>query len=286
MVYQLEMCPKTGRLHYQGYVVFKRSQRFNWVRNFFERYTGQSDIHVEQCGGTHDQNVAYCTKDESRVDGPWEFGDRQVVGSGRRTDLHDVQALLDQGANLREVATKHFSSWVKYRQAFADYAVMKKTAESKPKYEMDKFNMMPLDLTLPVWLYGPTNCGKTSFAMAHFKNPLMVQHLEDLKAFDAKLHDGIVFDDMSFTHVPFQQVLRLFESEYDSTIHCRYMNAVIPKGTKRIFTHNTPDAWVPKDLMEGQYEALNRRIKLVCIPEDIRETVDEQVNNNNNVDLS
>lgn len=248
---------------------------------------GRDDVHVEQCRGTHDECVAYCTKEGTRLEGPWELGDRKVVGSGRRNDLKNVQDLLDAGGSMRDVATKHFGEWVKYRKAFQDYANMKKAAKSVVKWNLDMFSMMPLDLTKAVWLYGPTNCGKTSFAKAHFKCPLLVQQIEDLKSFDPTVNDGIVFDDMSFTHVPFQQVLRLFDMDDDSVIFCRYENAVIPAGTKRIFTHNHHEAWIPKDLMENQYDALNRRVKVVCVPEDIRmPSAGENNNNNNNVDLS
>lgn len=261
-----------------GYLVLKRSQRFAFVKNLFLRYLGRDDVHLEQARGSHGDNISYCTKEESRVDGPWELGVREASGSGRRTDLAAVKEMIDAGASSKEIADTHFDVWVKYRKAFQEYSLLKKAETKSPRYTMDMFSEPPMDLSKAVWLYGPSGVGKTGYAMAHFRKPLMIQHLEDLKQFDAKIHDGLVFDDMGLSHLPFHAVLRLFEMEEDSVVHCRYENAVIPAGTKRIFTHNSDVGWVPDKLMEGQWAALNRRIRLVCVPEDIRVVV----HNNNN----
>ena len=76
--------------------------------------------------------------------------------------------------------------------------------------------------------------------MSHFgdKGCLFVTHSDDLKAWDPKRYDGIVFDDMSFTHMPLSAQKFLLDWKDDRTIHCRYANAHIPAKTKKIFTCN------------------------------------------------
>lgn len=70
LVYQLEQCPDTGRLHFQGYLETARTVRLGFVR----RLNGLEGAHFEHANGSPEQNKAYCTKQESRLDGPWEHG--------------------------------------------------------------------------------------------------------------------------------------------------------------------------------------------------------------------
>lgn len=68
---QLEECPTSGRIHFQGYVVLRTSQRFNWVQ---QRIPG----HLFGCNGSEPENVTYCTKHSTRYDGPWFFPSEQA----------------------------------------------------------------------------------------------------------------------------------------------------------------------------------------------------------------
>ena len=70
-VYQLER-GSNGRDHYQSFVVFRTKTSLNVIRNMF------GDAHVEACHGSNRQCYNYCTKIETRIDGPWEKG--QFVG--------------------------------------------------------------------------------------------------------------------------------------------------------------------------------------------------------------
>lgn len=126
------------------------------------------------------------------------------------------------------------------------------------KYKPEDFNQPLQDLSLPLLIYGPTSCGKTNFALAHFKSPLLVRHIDDLK----KLHpdnDGIVFDDLSTTHWPSNTVIHFLDSDYDAPVHCRYGNATIPAGTKRIYTYNTDNPFFGLDFPPEQRLACRRR---------------------------
>jgi hypothetical protein len=71
-----------------------------------------------------------------------------------------------------------------------------------------------------------------------FECPLVVSHIDDLGDFDASRHDGIVFDDMSFAHLPREAVIHLVDWDLDRSIHIRYKRALIPARTRKIFTSN------------------------------------------------
>lgn len=110
-------------------------------------------------------------------------------------------------------------------------------------------------------LVGPTGCGKTVWAKRNAPKPaLMVSHLDQLKNFDPNIHKSIIFDDMVFKHYPIQSQIHLVDQYEARAIHCRYMCAIIPEKTPKIFTCNER----PFDL----HPAINRRIRLFNISED------------------
>lgn len=55
-----EICPTTGKLHYQGYVEFTRSVRMNAVKKYFSDNT----MHLEKRKGSREQARCYCMKDK------------------------------------------------------------------------------------------------------------------------------------------------------------------------------------------------------------------------------
>lgn len=272
ILYQLELCPGTGRLHYQGYIVLQRSQRRNWLKQkLFEEF-GRNEWHLEVARKGDLANERYCKKLDSRIDGPFEFGDPKRVGQGKRTELLSVQEALDGGATEHRIAKDFFAEWVKHRAAFNDYRKLQASEVSQVNYSLDQFSLPAIDWNQSlVWLvHGPTNVGKTSWVLANFKNPLVIMDVDDLRNFDPNCHDGIVFDDMSFNHWPFSGVVNLLDSDLTRTVRCRYQNATIPKGTRRVFTHNTENALIPDKLAEGQVGAILRRYKAIHVDTDIR----------------
>jgi len=68
-------------VHIQGYLqVANPCSRVGLNKVFGQR------VHFEQRWGTHDQAKRYVTKEKTRLNGPWEFGD-EVPDQGTRTDL-------------------------------------------------------------------------------------------------------------------------------------------------------------------------------------------------------
>lgn len=89
-------------------------------------------------------------------------------------------------------------------------------------------------------LEGETGCGKTTWALKHAPKPsLLITHLDMLKKeFDPAYHKSIIFDDMSFCHLPREAQLHIVEQRTPTQIHVRYGIALIPPGTVKIFTCN------------------------------------------------
>jgi len=80
--FQLEECPTTQRLHWQMFIHCPKTIRRNALRLLLPalgQYVPQTT------DGTPLQNVTYCTKDETRVDGPWIYGELPTMGKKQTT---------------------------------------------------------------------------------------------------------------------------------------------------------------------------------------------------------
>ena len=74
-VFQLEKGENTGRQHYQGYVIFKRKEtKSKWISKICEGLYPEESLTLEPAQNTN-KLIAYCTKADTRVLGPWYFGD-------------------------------------------------------------------------------------------------------------------------------------------------------------------------------------------------------------------
>lgn len=74
-VYQLELAPETGRLHFQGYLECMGQQTMSRIEAL-PFFAGRTHLSVRR--GTQSQAIAYATKGDTRVDGPWFYGTPKV----------------------------------------------------------------------------------------------------------------------------------------------------------------------------------------------------------------
>lgn len=88
-------------------------------------------------------------------------------------------------------------------------------------------------------LVGRTGCGKTSAAIRLCPKPaLWVKHIDDLKMYRRDHHRCLLFDDLTFLHLPRDAQLQLVDLYHPTTIHVRYGVVRLPAGVPRIFTNN------------------------------------------------
>ena len=89
LICQMETAPNTGTVHLQGAISFGKKMRKQAVSNFLCK------AWVSARRGSVDQCVEYCTKEESRLEGPWEFGERPIGQEAGQKNL--------PGAKLKEI---------------------------------------------------------------------------------------------------------------------------------------------------------------------------------------
>lgn len=112
LAYQLERGGENTP-HYQGYVIMNKKTRLAGMKKVNAR------AHWSIRMGTHEQAVAYCTKVDTRVEGPWIYG--TPPEQGKRTDLLAVKTALDAGATETEISDRYFGHYLRYGSAFKKY---------------------------------------------------------------------------------------------------------------------------------------------------------------------
>lgn len=99
-MWQLERCPDTGRLHYQGFFVYENPRNFNAVRDKWAPH------HIEKMKGRVTQNIIYCGKEETRVLGPWRYGDLPE-NQGKRKELDSFKDAVKEGKTWDMIIEEH-----------------------------------------------------------------------------------------------------------------------------------------------------------------------------------
>lgn len=126
LVYQLEE-GKEGTEHIQGYVEFQgnRSKGLKWMKkNICER------AHFETAKGSARQNKKYCTKEEGRLEGPFEFG--EMPTKGERTDIKNLIAKAQEGASFMDLVEEDpvgMARYFKFIDRLKEEVILKGTQE-------------------------------------------------------------------------------------------------------------------------------------------------------------
>lgn len=105
-VHQLEQ-GEGGTYHWQGYAEFLKPKRLAALRQWIE------GAHWELRRGTGEQAAAYCTKEETRIAGPWLHG-HQSTGQGQRIDLESYRSDILRGASDEELLENHLTTVARF----------------------------------------------------------------------------------------------------------------------------------------------------------------------------
>lgn len=150
VVGQLEKGGENGFVHVQLAVRFKTRRTFIPVAAFIgaaaEGFGFNPKPHV-QPSSSWDRIVAYCSKDESRISGPYAVG-LQSTHQGKRTDISMAASAILGGQRLGDVARQNPECYIKYHKG------MERLHEAtiEPRFHE----------TIVIVLEGPTGCGKSS----------------------------------------------------------------------------------------------------------------------------
>lgn len=230
---QYEMCPLTERLHLQCYIVFKTPQRWSRVQQIL----ADSDAHCEITRGSHQDCIDYCSKEDTRFDGPYEFGDRGRLGQGTRNDVRDLVDSIEHGSSYGNIIEKHPVQFLKFHKGI-DIMLQHRDGQAQNKFEQ-----------LEVIVYwGEPGCGKTRRAREEAGKFYLVpvpgrgQPLW----FDGYCGENtIVIDDFDGSWIEFSAMLRILDG-YNLERFAKKGGFVF-KQWKRVFitSNQNPENWYP-----------------------------------------
>jgi len=179
-VYQKERCPTSNKEHFQGYFQLKDPKNLSWIKNNIDE-----KCHFEAAKGNCKSNIAYCTKEESRIDGPWTIG-KPKSEQGKRNDLLSIKQMIDDKKSDFEIAQEHFGSYIRYHKgfrAYRDLLLNKRDGKTMPNIFL---------------ITGKSGCGKTQYV--YEKHGIdNVYEVIDIKWWDGyEQQPAILFDEVSF----------------------------------------------------------------------------------------
>lgn len=259
MCYQQETCPKTHRLHWQGYVIFLVPTSLSQCK----RSCGGSRIHAESSKPENmDEAIAYCSKDDTAVPHTYdEWGvrpDQPPAGSDMSscTEFARFAASITAETKLSDVARLQPSQFIRYARGISSLISALRPIEHRSG---------PTYVTL---LFGNTGTGKTSYVRKKYpgtvEDPFRDLHVQDPYEPMFNNYRGqhvMLIDDVDFTsqrELPISHWLRLLD-RYPLMLRCLY-GTVACEASKFYITSNIePSEWYPF-AAQAHRDALLRRI--------------------------
>lgn len=234
LVFQIES-GESGTVHIQGYVEWRKQIRVGTLRRIspFQR------AHLEARRGTQAQAIAYCKKEESRLEGPYEYGTPAIESQGARKDLEEIKTKIDSGEPIAKIWDEHFGTMVRYNRGINVY----KSIVTKPRTWKTEVKV----------LWGEPGTGKSRWCADTYPYAYWKQRGLWWDNYDG--HEVVVMDDF-YGWLPYDTLLRLLD---------RYPLLVETKGGQVNFvakiicitSNKLPNEWYPN---MPNWDALKRRI--------------------------
>ena len=214
-VFQLEKGKKTDYEHWQVFIRFKNQKRFSTLKSQLTK-SGLKSAHIESRKGTVEQAIKYCSKPETRLDGPYFFGDKIDTDTkkGERTDLQKLRdKVLIDGLNFDQILMEDESG-----SAARYTAYLRSLIRARDKRKTAEFRHLSV-----MYLYGPAGVGKSRWALENNKNNSVYRVSDYSHPFDA--YDGeevLVLDEFDGS-MPLTLLLNILDG-YCMELPARYEN--------------------------------------------------------------
>lgn len=144
VIYGVETCPDTGRLHHQGYMELPQATTWSALQ---AKLPG---VHLQEARRGQKANVTYCKKGGNFHE--WGNPGHQ----GKRSDLEDLREIMDDASlpvkrRLAEVAKRNLTVFLMYRRGLEAYADIQRQPRNW--------------ITEVIYIWGETGLGKSRMAI-------------------------------------------------------------------------------------------------------------------------
>lgn len=189
LIFQFEI-GENGTLHVQGFIYFLSPRKLTGVKKAIPRAHLEPAKYINKC-------IAYCSKQETRVSGPFEYGHRP--SQGKREDLIEIaEELKKPGVKVSHIAERFPAEYMMYTRGITAYSNI----------------IAPHRTKAPTvyWLWGKSGVGKTTYARNLAKNPDSY-YVKDASIWWDKYEqqEVILIDDFDEARFPFRVLLNLLD---------------------------------------------------------------------------
>ncbi|MBQ8207036.1 MAG: hypothetical protein IJZ77_06190, partial [Bacilli bacterium] len=178
-IFQLEQ-GEEGTKHLQGFIMFHCGKRFRTIKKMLPM------AHIEKARGSNTQNRAYCSKKDTRVEGPFEVG--KFAEEGARSDIKEFLELVKAGTDRNELSRLYPSLLMK--------EVNKLDALYSIQFDKYKYECRDVKVT---YIYGESGIGKSSMMRRKLgtKEAFWVHNYDNSMFTHYNYQDSLVFDEFT-----------------------------------------------------------------------------------------
>lgn len=234
-VFQQEKGGITGYEHFQCYVQLPSPRRWSTMKKMLAD-SGFDDAHFERQWATGAACYRYCTKEDTRIDGPWVIGNIQMNDKqGQRSDIAKLKKMIMDGMSYNDVLlADETGNAGRYR------AMLKDLQEARNAKKLDSQGWRKIEVN---YLSGASGVGKTRYIFDHYKSDEFYRITDYSNPWDR--YNGqkvVVFDE--FSGQPTIEEMLDWLDCYTTQLRARYNN--------RIGSYD--EAWVISNLsLDEQY---------------------------------
>lgn len=236
-----------GTPHYQGYVEFSNTVRFVTIKNAIS----DNRIHLERRRGTREQAIAYASKLDTRIRGPWESGMRTRPGQGARSDLADLVELAKTGPTLKALVEAGGTTFTRYSRGISLIRSL----------YLDKPRLPPV----VVLCYGPPGTGKTRLIYDNFPHEQIYRKICTDQFFDGyEGQDVLLLDDFAgrASKMALTDLLGILD-RYPYRLPVKGSSQPLTSTKIFLTTNMHPKLWYDYTNRSGEWRCVMRRINQV-----------------------
>lgn len=242
VVWQREKGKEAGTEHYQGFL----RAAVNFRRSRVEQILG-GHAWCDVAHGTDEQCRAYCIKEATRIQGPWELGEMKVSQQGKRTDLPEYVAWAEKvkaGLPLSRVPAQHLAA---HPAGFKLCQSLQKSGGIRN--------------VRVICIQGESGIGKTHWIFKHFPNCIRVHYGNSGPWFEGYDDELEILIDEYKAQFKLQVLLQVLD-KYPFRVEQKGTTTWAKWTTVFITCNSGPEAWYPlvQSNNPAEFQALLRRL--------------------------